>query len=246
MHHFKFAIAQVASMKGDVESNIATHLKAIIKASELGVSYLVFPELSLTGYEPELASKLAFSKSDKRLNPLINASVKYNVTIAVGAPLVSDGLPEIGLIIISPTNEIETYSKMNLHPGEDNYFIQGDQHHYVEISATKIVNAICADSNNSDHVEYCLEIGASVYIAGVLISETGYSADTTALKNYAKKFNILVAMANHNRATGIWQPIGKSAIWSNTGLLAQANENQDALLVAEKLDEHWTAQLFEM
>jgi hypothetical protein len=53
-------------------------------------------------------------------------------------------------------------------------------------------------------------------------------------------------MANHNRATGGWQPIGKSAIWSNTGLLAQANETQDALIIAEKLDASWIFQVSEI
>ncbi|WP_157822397.1 hypothetical protein [Psychromonas sp. Urea-02u-13] len=40
MNHFKLAVAQVASIKGDIDANIKTHLKALIKASELNVNYL--------------------------------------------------------------------------------------------------------------------------------------------------------------------------------------------------------------
>jgi predicted amidohydrolase len=49
----KIAAAQITSKKGGIETNISTHLKAIERASELAVDYLVFPELSITGYEQE-------------------------------------------------------------------------------------------------------------------------------------------------------------------------------------------------
>jgi len=66
------------------------------------------------------------------------------------------------------------------------------------------------------------------------------------MENYAKKFNILVAMANHTQPTGNWIPIGKSAIWSGKGLLASANETQSALVVAEKHESDWVAQVVEL
>ncbi len=246
MNQFKLAVAQVPSVRGDIDANIMTHLKAIIKAGKLGVNYLVFPELSITGYEPELAKKLAFSKNDKRLKPLIDASIKNNVTLAIGAPLSSTDLPKIGIIIISPSGSVKTYEKMHLHPGEDRYFSKGNSHHYVDFDGTKVVNAICADTNNAQHVLYCSDIDACVYVAGVLIGASGYVADTNTLQDNAKKYNLLVAMANHNRKTGAWEPAGKSAIWSTCGLLAQANETQDALVVAEKKGTRWSAQVFEI
>jgi len=52
MNSLKIAVAQIPSVKGDVEANTKTHLTAIAKASVEGVNYIVFPELSLTGYEP--------------------------------------------------------------------------------------------------------------------------------------------------------------------------------------------------
>jgi predicted amidohydrolase len=47
--NFKIAVAQVPSLRGDIEANIETHIRAIKAASQSGVSYIVFPELSLTG-----------------------------------------------------------------------------------------------------------------------------------------------------------------------------------------------------
>jgi predicted amidohydrolase len=115
----KVAAPQITSKKGDIETNIFTHIKAIEKASELGVDYLVFPELSITGYEPELAYSLAFHKNDKRLQPIIYSAIKNNIYVGIGAPLSTDGLPQIGLFIISNTGHVETYAKTHLHPGEE-------------------------------------------------------------------------------------------------------------------------------
>ncbi|MDB4837642.1 carbon-nitrogen hydrolase family protein [Marinomonas sp.] len=246
MPNLKIAVAQVSSIKGDIAENIKNHLLAIEKASQVGVSYIVFPELSLTGYEPELAAKLAFTSDDSRLKPLINSAIEKNITIGVGAPLKSDGLPKIGLIIISQLGIVDTYEKIHLHSGEEVYFNRGTDHNCITIGNTKIANAICADTNNSNHALTCSELGASVYIAGVLITEGGYDSDTAVMAAYAKKYNMLVAMANHSQPTGNLAPIGKSAIWSNTGLLACASKNKNSLVVAEKLDGNWSGQVLEI
>jgi predicted amidohydrolase len=244
--NIKIAVAQVPSIKGDIDENIKIYLLAIETASQIGVSYIVFPELSLTGYEPELAAKLAFSTDDSRLKPLINSAMENNIKIGVGAPLKSDGLPKIGLIIISQLGTVDTYEKIHLHSGEEAYFNRGTNHNCITIENTKIANAICADTNSFNHARTCSELGASVYIAGVLITEGGYNSDTAVMAAYANKYNMLVAMANHNQPTGNWAPIGKSAIWSNTGLLACASKNQNSLVVAEKIDDNWFGQVVEI
>src|SRR5262245_53260102 len=57
--NFKIAAAQVPSVRGDIDANIAIHAAAMAAAARHGVTVLVFPELSLTGYEPDLAAELA-------------------------------------------------------------------------------------------------------------------------------------------------------------------------------------------
>ena len=63
---FRIAAAQVASARGDIVGNIAAHTAAIEVAAALGVSVLIFPELSLTGYEPDLATELAQAAGTER------------------------------------------------------------------------------------------------------------------------------------------------------------------------------------
>lgn len=231
--NLKISVAQISSAKGDVSANIKTHLDAVKKAADSGISYIVFPELSLTGYEPQLSPELAFSNNDPRLTPLTQAAVYHKIHIVAGAPLKIGNILYIGEFIFMPDGHVETYSKMNLHLGEEIYFSTGKNYHSVSFGKLKIFNAICADTNNPKHIEACADMGASAYIAGVLISAEGYDADTQKLEQYAEKFDLLVAMANHNKPTGGWTPAGKSAIWDSSGLIAVADRTQNALVVAE-------------
>tara|TARA_R110001583_G_scaffold112917_2_gene263050 strand:- start:2648 stop:3424 length:777 start_codon:yes stop_codon:yes gene_type:complete len=251
MKNLRIALAQISLISGDVDANIKSHLKVIKRASSLKITYLVFPELSLTGYEPRLASQLAFSDTDSRLQPLIDAAIKYQITIAVGAPLLNSSahssLPSIGLIMINVQGEIQTYQKMHLHQSEEAYFSAGSQPHIITFHDTKIANAICADSNDATHCRTYAELGASVYIAGSMITAGGYKADTDKLQAHARDHNMLVALANYDASTTPfsdgWAPIGKSAFWTNKGLLVCANEFQEALVIAKKVNEEWIGEV---
>lgn len=55
----KICIAQIASVAGHVDENVKKHQDMVITASQNAVDMIVFPELSLSGYEPSLAEILA-------------------------------------------------------------------------------------------------------------------------------------------------------------------------------------------
>jgi predicted amidohydrolase len=242
----KIAVAQSSSIKGDVNLNTENHLRYIREASLLGADYLVFPELSLTGYELELAKELAFEPNDIRLAPLIEAAKKYRISVGVGAPLLSNGLPKIGLIIIHDCGNVETYEKIYLHEGEDAYFSSGDKYHLLKVDQDTIANAICADTSNPIHAKTCSEAGASIYVAGVLVTPDGYNKDATKWARYAVEYGMLVAVANYNKPSGGFASAGKSAIWYENYLLAQAGETEDALVLAEKTNGLWVGQVYEL
>ena len=65
MAKISIAAAQTIPVKGNIAENIKRHEKLIKYAAEKEVDILLFPELSLTGYEMELASDLSMSFFDK-------------------------------------------------------------------------------------------------------------------------------------------------------------------------------------
>jgi hypothetical protein len=88
---FRVAAAQVASLRGELAQNVRTHAAAITAAAKHGVSVLVFPELSLVGYEPELAATHAIAASDARLAPLGELAQQHWMHVVAGVPLAVAG-----------------------------------------------------------------------------------------------------------------------------------------------------------
>jgi predicted amidohydrolase len=78
------ASGQTVPVRGNVDLNVEEHLRLVHVAAEEHVQVLVFPELSLTGYELDLADDLAFSESDPRLAPLVQAASSWSMTLIVG------------------------------------------------------------------------------------------------------------------------------------------------------------------
>ena len=64
----KICVVQTQALKGDIAGNIARHLRFTELAIANGANMIVFPELSVTGYEPTLAAKLATTATDERLD----------------------------------------------------------------------------------------------------------------------------------------------------------------------------------
>lgn len=80
----KIALAQVAPALGDVDRNLALHLRTIAKARRLGADLVVFPELSLTGYAlKDLVEETAL---DPRTSPVFRAlkAASRSVDLVVG------------------------------------------------------------------------------------------------------------------------------------------------------------------
>ncbi len=225
-------------------ANVDTHLAAIACAAREGVGCLVFPELSLVGYELALAAEMALLPDDSRLSPLVDAAVRHRIQVVAGGPLAREGdMPAIGAFIFHPEGDTRVYAKMHLHPGEDQWFGAGDRHYLIELGGERLALAICADANHEEHARSCAALGATAYLAGVMVSGAGYPADSDRLAAHARRHGMLVGMANHNRPTGGWQPVGKSAVWAAEGLLAAADETGSALVIAERWTDGWRGEV---
>ncbi len=247
MGPFSIAAAQIGSVRGDIEANVQRHSQCVLEAAEDDVDVIIFPELSLTGYEPELARDLILHVDDSRLAPLRRMALQHAITIVAGAPVASGGdRPYIGALVFSPEGPL-TYFKQHLHPGEDEYFSSGEDGCDREVKEERLALAICADIAQASHAEAAARRGASIYAAGVLITPEGYETDAALLAGYARKYSLLAVMANHCKPTGGYDVAGKSAVWDEEGrLLAQAGELGTALVVAKKRDDSWQCNVVPM
>lgn len=82
-----FAAAQCAIRAGDISANLKLHIDFMQHACEQGVGLLLFPELSLTRYEPTLAKALAEYIDSPLLSPLRHLAREASMTTIVDLPL---------------------------------------------------------------------------------------------------------------------------------------------------------------
>ena len=238
------AAAQSRSVPGDIDVNIERHLQFLHVAADHAVGLIVFPELSLTGYEPTLAKHLAMTPRDERLRPLDETARRQGITIVVGAPLAAGrGEPYLGAIAFTPAGTI-AYAKQHLHDGAEASFSPGDRGCVVAVKDRQVALAICADTKQATHVRDAATRGADVYAAGVLVTTDGYAGDADILQGYATAHRMVVLMANHSHPTGGLTPAGRSAIWDETGELVVATDGtEEALVVGAWTTSGWTGSV---
>ena len=245
MPPFTIAGAQIPSVRGDVAANISAHEDAIRTASAHGVSMLVFPELSLTGYELDLAASLALSSHDERLSHLRALSQRHQLTLVVGAPIqtIADK-PAIGAFVMRPDGDLLTYLKMHLGGSEHEYCSPGMEPLLLNVDDQRIGLSICADSSRPSHARAYADLGAHVYAAGVFLTAEWYVTDAPRLQRFAQDFQMLTVMANQGASTGTYASVGKSAIWAPGGeLLVQAAGVGKVLVTATKADDGWRGEI---
>lgn len=82
--NLKVGMAQINPKLGDVQANLALHLRSVAQAAEQGVELLVFPELSLTGYRlRDLAFEVALrpTAQDAVFRELLAASRDMDLVV---------------------------------------------------------------------------------------------------------------------------------------------------------------------
>jgi predicted amidohydrolase len=226
------AVAQTCPVAGDVATNTDEHLRLARLAAAEGARVVLFPELSLTGYEIGLARGLAFTEHDVRLNPLRRTAQESSATLIVGAPVKLGPHLHIGAFILLPDGSLELYTKQRMGafppeascdgvvpPAEATVFESGDRNPLVDLGGSPAAIAVCADVGRPAHPELAAARGARAYLASMFVIPSEFAGEATKLSGYAAKHGMLVAMSNYGARTGGLASAGRSGIWSATGEL---------------------------
>lgn len=242
-HLPSLAAAQTIPIPGDVSANIERHARMVHAAAEERVGVLVFPELSLTGYELDLASRLVFSEKDPRLDPLVDLASNHGMTLIVGAPVRMGSRTHICAFILSPDGSVDIYTKRHLGAEEDSVVQSGEHSPLLRIGRRIGAVAVCADANEPSHAEEAANRGAAVYLVSSFIIPSALARKTARLRACAVDHSMTVVFSNYGGPTGGLPPGGRSAIWSDQGeLLAQMDAVGAGLTVAHATTSGWRAK----
>jgi predicted amidohydrolase len=211
------AVAQPACVACDVAANAAI-AAGIVRSADARV--VVFPELSLTGYEldaPTVAS------DDPRLEPIVAACAATGSVALVGAPVEGDaGHSHIGMLAVDGKGARVVYRKMFLGGAEAARFSPGDAPAVLDVDGLRLGLAICKDTGVAQHAAETAGLGIDAYVAGVLESAADAAVPETRARRVAADHHVWVATASFAGSTGggYHEAAGGSGIWSPDGVAA--------------------------
>ncbi len=146
----RLALAQIEPILGDVEANVASHLRLAREARRRRAALLVFPELSLTGYRlQDLVSEVALPLDRPTvLRPLIEASRR--IPMVVGLVEESEGHQYYNSAVFLEGGRIRHVHRKVYLPTygmfeEGRYFAAGDSLRSFRSGAGRFGILICED-----------------------------------------------------------------------------------------------------
>ena len=218
--------AQIHPAKGEIAENIGRHKRLIDLALQNGAELIVFPELSITGYEPDLAADLVTDPSDPRLDVFQAISDSTGAVLAAGLPTGSPDGIRISMVIFQPDHPRLTYSKQHLHEDELPYFVRGEGQVFLTCNDHILAPAICYESLLPEHAEAAGRKGADVYLAAVAKPVKGVEKAYRHYPQIARKYGMTVLMSNCIGPCDNFTAAGGSAIWLPDGSLAGQLDTQ--------------------
>lgn len=228
----KLALVQARPVRGDVEANIAAHVRHVTTAAGLGAEFVVFPELSLTGYEPELARERAVDERDPRLAVFRRLSDDLRLIIGIGLPARAAPRPRISLVLFAPQAPPRLYSKGYLHADEEPFFCPGELGMSMMDTSPRIALAICCELSVPAHAETAFRQGAEVYLCSVAKTAGGVERSHARLAEIARSRSAQVLMVNAVGMSGDGECAGGSAAWDRGGnLVARLDATSEGILL---------------
>lgn len=242
----KICLAQISSKPGDIVYNIEKHLCVIDQAIFYGIDCIFFPELSLTGYEPILAERLAITHSDPRLDIFQKLSDRKKVTIGVGVPTKTSTGIQISMLIFQPSWAIQIYSKTILHEDEFPYFEPGGTQMILDVGGIKISPAICYEALQVKHLEIVLAEKCELYLASVSKPYKNMEFAKRYFSQAAKAFGLPIFIVNAVGPCDNFIAAGQSSVYDRSGrCLKKLDEKREEMLIFDTVLEEATCCKFE-
>ena len=191
----QLVLAQTQAVAGDLAQNMQDHLRWMELAAREGVDLLVFSELSLTGYEPELAGHLAMPLGASPLRALHERAQSLGLGVCVGFPSRGHRLPRISLAILGGPEPVVLH-KHHLHQDELATIEPGAPSDVVELCGKRVGFLICYELSQDQRVLALLDQGAQVLIASVAKTEVGMKAASAHLQALSQRHRIPVFVVN--------------------------------------------------
>ncbi len=221
------AAVQTRCVARDVRVNALVHADAVLAAA---ARLVVFPELSLTGYELDAP---AVSTDDPELAPIVAACAVTHAVALVGAPVEHDGRAYIAALRVDRSGVRVAYRKTHLGGDEPRRFSPGDGPTALDIDGRRVGIGICKDTGMAEHVGGVAALGVDVYVAGLVHRPEELAEQDARGRRIARQCGAPVVFASFAGPTGgvFKDTAGTSTAWAPDGTqIARASANPGDLI----------------
>jgi predicted amidohydrolase len=232
------AAAQLQAVPGDVGANVAAHVRLIGEAAAAGARVVVFPELSLTGYEPERVRDdpaLWLAPDDARLAPIRDACRAQRIHAVVGAPVRDGERRVLAALVVGDGGDVtEMYAKIHLDELESEVFAAGDEHVVIEVDGRRLGLGVCADAGVPGHAASVAALGAEAYLVGALFPAGRMERLHEQMSSRSRENGMWIALGSAVGPGGPYVGIGGSGVWGPDGrAIVQLGDEPAGIAVTE-------------
>ncbi len=218
----RLAVAQPECVAREVAANARAHAALVRRAADARV--VLFPEMSLTGYELDAPP---LSPDDPRLAPLIEACPETGAVALAGAPVAparSASGKHIGVLAVDGSGARVAYRKMFVGGAEPEHMAPGTEPAVIEVDGVRLGLAVCKDTGVPEQAARTAAFGIDAYLAGVLDHADELHVQDERARRIAAGHNVWVAFASFAAPTGFGyhDAGGRSRIWSPDGRVVAA------------------------
>lgn len=228
----KVAVVQSVPVIGDITENLRRAERLVAQAA--GADLVVFPELSLTGYDLDLAANdphAWFHPGDERLGRIRDAAARQGSTVIVGAPVQMDGHRYIASLVLNGTGPDLVAPKTHLHGSENDLAEPGSGPTVLTVGDWKLGLAVCLDTGFPEHARAAAEAGAQAYVASVLYTAGEEDKLATRMSEHAAHHGMWSVAANLGGHPVGERSAGGSGVWAPDGTRTAVAAGRDEEIV---------------
>lgn len=256
MTTIKLGLAQMRSEKGDWEGNLARVEDYMERAKAEGCDIVVFPEMSLSGYnDPALFPESVQALHSELVDVFIKMTGQFGIVASAGfiEANADGGKPYITQVLAQNGRMLGSYRKRHVVDEEADWFSGGDKSPVFGLGVAggrfKVALAVCADSDNPDVFADAAIGGAKLVLHSSAPGLYGRRTDEASwqegfdwykghleerLPNYARKYGIVIAVATQTGQTVDEDFPGGSYVFGTDGkVLAGSPDRREMMVVCD-------------